>query len=84
MLPEVYARWRQRTSESGRLPRGYKKSSCDEKVRNAAISLIKAIPDDKQSPAYRIISEFVEQTPLDNIGLSFDVIGERCQGSKGE
>jgi len=63
MLPEVYARWRQRTSESGRLPRGYKKSSCDEKVRNAAISLIKAIPDDKQSPAYRIISEFVEQTP---------------------
>lgn len=63
MLPEVYALWRQRTSESGRLPRGYKKAPCDDEVKNAAISLINAIPDDDQSPAYRIISELVEQTP---------------------
>ena len=63
MLPEVYARWRARTSESGRLPRGYHAASCDDDVRNAAISVVNAIPQDQQETSWQIVSALVEQTP---------------------
>jgi superfamily II DNA or RNA helicase len=63
LLPELYARWRKKTS--GRLPRGYneKDELSEAWVKNAARSICEAIPEDEQHPAWQHANELNERTP---------------------
>lgn len=63
LLPDFYARWRQRTME--RLPRYYINNDklSDEWVKNAAKSICDAIPTDVNHPAFKIATELSEHTP---------------------
>jgi superfamily II DNA or RNA helicase len=60
-LPEVYARWRARTCN--RLPRGYHRNTdlSDQWVRNAAESIVTAIPDNSEHQAHRALDKLLEE-----------------------
>ena len=63
LLPELYARWRQRTST--RLPRGYNNNNVlnDLCVRNAAVSICNEIPEDEQHIAWQLMNSLSDKTP---------------------
>ena len=63
LLPELYARWRNRNR--GRLPRGYIGHDVlwDEEVAAAAKSICDAIPDDPANIAWQRCTSLSEKTP---------------------
>jgi len=65
LLPELYALWRKRTSESKRLPRGYydNEKLSDSRVSNAAESICNEIQENELNPAWLLMNKLSDETP---------------------